>query len=66
MIIVVRIGHHSTSDDSSVYRSIDEVHTFDRKYNPITRFRKYMLKQGCWNDEREEQWKVTTEKMVQF
>lgn len=32
-----RIGHHSTSDDSSAYRSVDEVRYWDQKDHPITR-----------------------------
>ncbi len=32
-----RIGHHSTSDDSSAYRSVDEVKQWDQKDHPITR-----------------------------
>ena len=32
-----RIGHHSTSDDSSAYRSVDEVRYWDQKDHPINR-----------------------------
>jgi len=59
-----RVGHHSTSDDSSAYRSIDEINSFDKKHNPIVRFRDYMTKRGCWNDEKEEEWKEKSHKMV--
>ncbi len=37
-----RIGHHSTSDDSTVYRSKKEVEDWRRLDNPITRFRKWL------------------------
>ncbi|XP_041352910.1 2-oxoisovalerate dehydrogenase subunit alpha, mitochondrial-like isoform X2 [Gigantopelta aegis] len=59
-----RIGHHSTSDDSSVYRSVDEVSYWDKQDNPITRLRHYMENQGYWDDEMEKEWKVESRKMV--
>jgi 2-oxoisovalerate dehydrogenase E1 component alpha subunit len=62
--MTLRVGHHSTSDDSSAYRSLDEINTFDKKHNPITRFRTYMFKRGCWNEEKDEQWKQKSVKMV--
>ena len=34
-----RIGHHSTSDDSSVYRSLKEVNYWDKQDHPIGRLR---------------------------
>ncbi|KAI9595992.1 thiamine diphosphate-binding protein [Syncephalis fuscata] len=37
-----RVGHHSTSDDSSAYRSKKEVEDWKQKDNPITRLRKYL------------------------
>ena len=59
-----RVGHHSTSDDSSAYRSIDEVRTRDKKDNPTLRMRKYMYKRGCWDEEKEEKWTKDSQKMV--
>ena len=59
-----RVGHHSTSDDSSAYRSIDEVRTRDKRDNPIVRLRKYMTKRGCWDEEKEEKWTKDSQKMV--
>ena len=59
-----RVGHHSTSDDSSAYRSVDEVRSRDKKDNPTLRFRKYLYKRGCWNEEKEEQWMKDSQKMV--
>jgi len=59
-----RIGHHSTSDDSSAYRSVDEVSYWDQTDNPISRFRHYMENQQLWNEEKEKQWKQESRKMV--
>uniref|UniRef100_A0ACB8FTY4 Uncharacterized protein n=1 Tax=Sphaerodactylus townsendi TaxID=933632 RepID=A0ACB8FTY4_9SAUR len=43
-----RIGHHSTSDDSSAYRSVDEVNYWDKQDHPISRLRHYMVGRGWW------------------
>nr|ACO13127.1 2-oxoisovalerate dehydrogenase subunit alpha, mitochondrial precursor [Lepeophtheirus salmonis] len=51
-----RIGHHSTSDDSSAYRSVDEVRYWDVKDHPITRFSLYLKDKGLWDDDTEKKW----------
>jgi len=51
-----RIGHHSTSDDSSAYRSIDEVNKRDKEDHPITRLRMYLVGRDWWSDEDETAW----------
>ena len=48
-----RIGHHSTSDDSSAYRSVDEVRYWDQKGHPIARFGNYLRSKGLWDDQQE-------------
>lgn len=48
-----RIGHHSTSDDSSVYRSKSEIETWAGDA-PIPRLRKYLENKGLWSAEKEE------------
>ncbi|EDO43057.1 predicted protein [Nematostella vectensis] len=52
-----RIGHHSTSDDSSVYRSLKEVNYWDKEDHPISRLRYYMEDKGWWDQDQEQQWK---------
>lgn len=37
--VLFRQGHHSTSDDSSRYRSVDEVNMWKNTDHPISRFR---------------------------
>ncbi|KAJ3343643.1 hypothetical protein HDU93_007524 [Gonapodya sp. JEL0774] len=39
----IRLGHHSTSDDSTVYRNRDEVARQSTMFNPVTRLRQYLL-----------------------
>ncbi|XP_003740591.1 2-oxoisovalerate dehydrogenase subunit alpha, mitochondrial [Galendromus occidentalis] len=59
-----RLGHHSTSDDSTAYRSIDEVKTWEEKAHPLVRFRKFITSKGLWTDEREEQFRDEIKKEV--
>merc|ERR1719147_510635 len=59
-----RIGHHSTSDDSSAYRSVDEVRYWDQKDHPITKFAQYLIKKGLWNEAKEAEWKESSRKEV--
>ncbi|CAD5214670.1 unnamed protein product [Bursaphelenchus okinawaensis] len=51
-----RIGHHSTSDDSTAYRSADEVQQWTEKDFPIVRFRKYLEKKGWWSEEKDQEY----------
>lgn len=44
-----RVGHHSTSDDSTAYRSAEEVQQWTDTDFPIVRFRKYLEKKGWWS-----------------
>ena len=59
-----RIGHHSTSDDSSAYRSVDEVSYWDTEGHPITRLRYYMMLKGYWTEQQEKDWMKTSRKKV--
>ena len=46
-----RVGHHSTSDDSTRYRSTEEIKKWITEDNPIDRFRRYMEKRDWIDDE---------------
>ncbi|KAK2088540.1 hypothetical protein P7K49_034447 [Saguinus oedipus] len=59
-----RIGHHSTSDDSSAYRSVDEVNYWDKQDHPISRLRHYLLSRGWWDEEQEKAWRKQSRKKV--
>ena len=59
-----RIGHHSTSDDSSAYRSVDEVNYWDKQDHPISRLRHYMQGRGWWDEEQEKGWRKSSRKKV--
>lgn len=58
-----RVGHHSTSDDSSIYRKKGEIMSWDDQ-SPIHRLRNYMENKGWWNDELETAWKEKSKKNV--
>ncbi|EPQ27714.1 uncharacterized protein PFL1_04852 [Pseudozyma flocculosa PF-1] len=59
-----RVGHHSTSDDSSAYRSRDAVENWKKMDNPLHRMRSFLSERGWWNDEMEEEIKKTARKRV--
>ncbi|KAK3872025.1 hypothetical protein Pcinc_022872 [Petrolisthes cinctipes] len=59
-----RIGHHSTSDDSSAYRSVDEVRQWDSTQHPIARLRAYMVTQQWWDETQEKAWKDDCKRQV--
>jgi 2-oxoisovalerate dehydrogenase E1 component alpha subunit len=50
-----RIGHHSTSDDSTAYRSIDEINSWEKNDNPMLRFRNYLIANNMWDMALDEQ-----------
>ncbi|KAJ2160872.1 hypothetical protein GGF46_001929 [Coemansia sp. RSA 552] len=43
-----RISHHSTSDDSSAYRSKKEVEDWSKRDNPVARMRAWLENKGWW------------------
>ncbi|NWV13279.1 ODBA dehydrogenase, partial [Ptilonorhynchus violaceus] len=55
------IGHHSTSDDSSAYRSVNY---WDKQDHPISRLRHYMVNRGWWDEDEEKGWRKSSRKMV--
>lgn len=59
-----RVGHHSTSDDSTAYRSVDEAKYWHQKDHPITRLRKYMEHRNWWDDVHENEWRTDCKKQV--
>ncbi|XP_077645303.1 2-oxoisovalerate dehydrogenase subunit alpha, mitochondrial isoform X2 [Lonchura striata] len=59
-----RIGHHSTSDDSSAYRSVDEVNYWDKQDHPISRLRLFLQRRAWWDERQEQQWRQSSRKMV--
>lgn len=49
-----RVGHHSTSDDSTAYRSNVEVKEHEIN-SPIQRYRAYLMEKNLWSEEKDKQ-----------
>lgn len=49
-----RRGHHSTSDDSTRYRSAAEIKHWGDNLDPLHRLRKYLEAEGLWSEEQEQ------------
>nr|NP_001299763.1 2-oxoisovalerate dehydrogenase subunit alpha, mitochondrial [Papilio xuthus]BAG30755.1 similar to CG8199 [Papilio xuthus] len=50
-----RVGHHSTSDDSSAYRSVEEIQKWAKDESPVQKLRLYLEGKGYWDAETETQ-----------
>lgn len=59
-----RAGHHSTSDDSTRYRSASEIKHWQDQYEPLKRFRTYMEERGWWNADKEQAVRDRERKLV--
>eukprot|EP01060_Flectonema_neradi_P007567 TRINITY_DN15305_c1_g1_i3.p1 TRINITY_DN15305_c1_g1~~TRINITY_DN15305_c1_g1_i3.p1 ORF type:complete len:424 (+),score=87.19 TRINITY_DN15305_c1_g1_i3:35-1306(+) len=59
-----RGGHHSTSDDSTRYRSKNEVDDWLASSNPIKRLHKFMDAKGWWSKEDDKAIREVTRKEV--
>ncbi|KHN09618.1 2-oxoisovalerate dehydrogenase subunit alpha, mitochondrial [Glycine soja] len=53
--LTYRVGHHTTSDDSTKYRPANEIEWWRLTRDPVARFRKWIEKNGWWNDMAESQ-----------
>lgn len=51
--LTYRVGHHSTSDDSTKYRPVDEIEWWRLARDPVARFRKWIERNGWWCSEAE-------------
>lgn len=63
-IMTYRAADHSTSDDSSRYRSRDEMDLFAERLCPIERGRKVLMRMGAWSKEEEEAFVGREKEMV--
>ena len=50
-----RVGHHSTSDDSTAYRNKEEVQHWENNYSPIKRVYNYLVACGLWSESRQKE-----------
>ena len=56
-VFTYRVGHHSTSDDSTRYRSVEEIEEWRTGNNPISRVFKFMEKQGWMTAQQDKELK---------
>lgn len=52
--VTYRIGAHSSSDDPSRYRDESITEEWEEEKDPIDRVRSYMISEGIWSEQREE------------
>ncbi|KAK3043662.1 hypothetical protein RJ639_000078 [Escallonia herrerae] len=62
--LTYRVGHHSTSDDSTKYRPADEIQHWKISRNPVARFRKWIERNGWLNDEDESELRGNVRKQL--
>ncbi|KAL0314386.1 UNVERIFIED_CONTAM: 2-oxoisovalerate dehydrogenase subunit alpha 1, mitochondrial [Sesamum angustifolium] len=62
--LTYRVGHHSTSDDSTKYRPMNEIEHWKTARNPLGRFRKWVQRNGWWTDEDETELRGSIRKQV--
>ncbi|XP_049397665.1 2-oxoisovalerate dehydrogenase subunit alpha 2, mitochondrial-like [Solanum stenotomum] len=58
-----RVGDHASSDDSTKYRSREEIEYWRRGCS-VARFRKWIQKNGWWSDEEELEFRGNTKEQV--
>lgn len=58
-----RSGHHSTSDDSSRYRTREEMGAW-RARDPVVRFRNWLVRNGWWDEAREQELRQQTRQQI--
>lgn len=63
-MMTYRLGDHTTADDARRYRPTEEVEeAWDRE--PIKRLKAYLIDQGAWNEEQEEELLAECKQWVQ-
>lgn len=62
--LTYRVGHHSTSDDSTKYRSAEEIEWWRLSRDPVTRFRQWIESNGWWNAEAESEHRHNVRKQM--
>uniref|UniRef100_A0A1D1ZH66 3-methyl-2-oxobutanoate dehydrogenase (2-methylpropanoyl-transferring) n=1 Tax=Anthurium amnicola TaxID=1678845 RepID=A0A1D1ZH66_9ARAE len=60
--LTYRVGHHSTSDDSTKYRPVDEIEHWRTARDPVSRYRKWVEGNGWWSDADEGEMRTSVRK----
>jgi 2-oxoisovalerate dehydrogenase E1 component alpha subunit len=59
-----RSGHHSTSDDSTSYRSKEEIAKMHELFDPILRFQKFLERKSWWSQKETDELAAETKETV--
>lgn len=59
-----RGGHHSTSDDSTSYRPLEQIQHWSKNNHPVTRLRLLLENHGLWDADQQLQLADTTRRQV--
>ncbi|XP_034211116.1 2-oxoisovalerate dehydrogenase subunit alpha 2, mitochondrial isoform X1 [Prunus dulcis] len=62
--LTYRVGHHSTSDDSTKYRPVKEIEWWKMEQDPVTRFRNWMENNSWWSDKAESEARNSARKQI--
>lgn len=62
--LTYRVGHHSTSDDSTKYRPHDEIEHWKMARNPVNRFKKWVESNGWWSESKEAEIRSSIKKEI--
>ncbi|XP_011624380.1 2-oxoisovalerate dehydrogenase subunit alpha 2, mitochondrial isoform X1 [Amborella trichopoda] len=62
--LTYRVSHHSTSDDSTKYRPVEEIEHWRTVRDPTSRFRKWLDRNGWWTDKEESELRSEVRKKV--
>ncbi|XP_042482102.1 2-oxoisovalerate dehydrogenase subunit alpha 2, mitochondrial-like [Macadamia integrifolia] len=60
--LTYRTGHHSTSDDSTKYRPVNEIEHWRMSRDPVTKFKKWVQRNGWWTDKDESELRSSVRK----
>ncbi|KAJ4964618.1 hypothetical protein NE237_016467 [Protea cynaroides] len=60
--LTYRTGHHSTSDDSTKYRPVNEIEHWRVARDPVSRFKKWVERNGWWTHEDESELRSSVRK----
>lgn len=53
VFLLYSLGHHSTSDDSSAYRSLSDLELWNTTEHPTHKLKNYLKARDWWNEEEE-------------
>lgn len=63
-LMTYRTSHHSTSDDSSRYRSEQEMKWFEKMACPVERTGKYLIQKGWWDMDKDNKFRSEQRELV--